>query len=130
LYVPNDDDTVAILQSLANSYQEYSAAMTQSYHNRIDYAGVELDFMRYLCELEDEALQNNQVELAIGYSKAAASFFASHPSRWMGSFCTEALKYAQTGFFHGYLNLVKQITSEETIFVILQNLDKQEGLHE
>jgi len=115
LYIDNNDNGVTILESLAYTYQEYNAEILQTYHDRVDYIGVEFDFLRFLYELEDESFESDPEEQLSKYSDVASKYFQDHPLKWVGRFCDEAIKYAQTGFFRGFLQMVGQIMSENLI---------------
>jgi TorA maturation chaperone TorD len=70
-----------------------------------DYLGVEIDFMRLLCQGEEEAWLNNQPEKALKLLRASADFLNEHLLKWAPSFFEKMVEMADLDFYRGLAKL-------------------------
>lgn len=66
-----------------------------------DHIGLELDFMAMLCEEACEAVTLPDEERLAALIDEQRDFLKLHLTNWCGGFCSDLLKYAQTGFYKG-----------------------------
>ncbi len=79
-----------------------------------DYVGIELDFLRFLCEKEAEAWQADDQSKASNYRKKEYEFLCNHVVEWVPRFCKEALTHAKENFYQGIARLTEGFVLIET----------------
>ncbi len=72
-----------------------------------DYFGTELDFMRLLCQREEEAWTNNQPDQAVELLDASGEFLRRHLLKWVPTFCEKMAEKAELDFYRGLAKLTK-----------------------
>ncbi len=79
-----------------------------------DYVGIELDFLRFLCDKEAEAWQADDRSKATDYRKKEYEFLRNHVVEWVPRFCKEALTHARESFYQGIARLTEGFVLMET----------------
>ena len=105
IYIDTGETELATIQSVNEFYLNSGAMLEKTAGNRPDYLGLELGFLSFLAEEEAKAWEAGDEVLARSYQEKARSFFEQHPGAWASKFLTEALNYAKTGFYTGFLYL-------------------------
>jgi TorA maturation chaperone TorD len=72
-----------------------------------DYVGIELDFLRFLCDKEAEAWQADDQSKASDYRKKEYEFLRNHVVEWVPRFCKEVLTHARENFYQGIARLTE-----------------------
>jgi len=70
-----------------------------------DYLGIEIDFMRHLCQNEEEAWGRGQAARAIEFLQASFDFLCQHLLRWAPQFCQKMVELCKLDFFKGLAKL-------------------------
>jgi putative dimethyl sulfoxide reductase chaperone len=112
IYADTGETDLGTIKSLIEFYWTSGAQLENTAGNRPDYLGLELSFLCFLAEEEAKAWESGNEELARSYQEKASSFFEQHPAAWANKFLIEALNYAKTGFYKGYLYLCQGTISQ------------------
>jgi TorA maturation chaperone TorD len=102
-----------LLQAIMRTYHQYSVDIDPNAANRPDYIGIELDFLRHLNESEADAWLRGEREAALDFHAAQMDFLSRHLGRWFEKFCERAMEEAKTGFYLGFIRLIKGVLKEE-----------------
>ncbi len=98
---------LALLQVLAGIYRENGLAPSTEIVDRMDYLGLELEFMHALSMRETEAWEANKPEVANSLIEIQIKFFNEHLKQWVPDFVQKALEFVKTDFYHGHLLMLK-----------------------
>jgi anaerobic sulfite reductase subunit A len=79
----------------------------EEWHQPPDYIGVELDFMRFLCEEESRRRDDGEQNALREAVEAEKSFLENHIALWVPIFCERMLEEAREEYYLGiaYLTL-------------------------
>ncbi len=94
-------------------YREAGVGMDEKAGQRVDYVGVELDFMRHLTENETELWKKSNHIDAIKCLRSEEAFLLEHLSQWVPKFCDAVLQDARTDFYRGVARFTKGFLSLE-----------------
>ena len=95
-------------QTSADVYRFYcrlGVTLPEGWTESPDYLGVEIDFMRLLCQGEEEAWLNNQPERALKLLRASGDFLRDHLMKWAPSFFEKMVELAGLDFYRGLAKL-------------------------
>jgi TorA maturation chaperone TorD len=95
-------------QTSADVYRFYcrlGVTLPEGWTESPDYLGVEIDFMRLLCQGEEEAWLNNQPEKALELLRASGDFLRDHLLKWAPSFFEKMVEMAGLDFYRGLARL-------------------------
>ncbi len=105
---------ISLLQTLARTYREMGLAPSPDAAERLDYIGVELDFMRELALREAAAWESDTPATAAKLLEAQHAFMTEHLGGWPSAFVEKALEWAKTDFYKGHLLMLRGfVTSEQ-----------------
>jgi putative dimethyl sulfoxide reductase chaperone len=93
-----DADT---LLSLRGFYREAAAELPCSSHERLDHLGLELDFMRFLCEEESRLRRSGDTGEVTRFRRIQRRFLEAHLMPWVPGYCQRILGEECAPFFHG-----------------------------
>lgn len=113
IYLEGGGGTEKIMQDVCRYYSENGLTINETFQNRPDYIGIELDFLNYLSEREVNAMESGNDNRASECQRAARMFLLEHLGKWCGKFCDLAVIHAKTDFFRGLLNVTKGVVSNE-----------------
>lgn len=82
----------------------------------LDYIGVELDFMRLLCQKEQEPLEKRRSDLVHEIVNVENSFLENHLCLWIFNFCGEMVKHAHEDFYRGIARLTMGLVKYDRIW--------------
>jgi putative dimethyl sulfoxide reductase chaperone len=104
---------VGLLVSLAGTYREMGMSPSPDMIERMDYIGVELDFMRELALREATAWESTSPESAQKLLEAQHTFMNEHLRDWVPLFVDDALKRAETDFYRGHMLMLRGFIASE-----------------
>jgi TorA maturation chaperone TorD len=104
---------VNLLTELARIYREHGLGPSTEVVDRLDYAGLELEFIHKLAAQEAAAWDAGQTETAHALLVEQQKFFGEHMQQWVPSFVEKALEYAQTDFYRGHLWMLRGFIAEQ-----------------
>lgn len=122
----------SLLKEIARIYRESRFALRGDIHERIDYIGIELQYLERLVEQEisaREAGDAGAIQTTLDHER---SFLWNHSGKWIPSFVLSALEHAQTDFYRGHLHMVKGFIEQEKEIILnmgnREEEDRQEWL--
>jgi len=86
-------------------YSKLGVTLPEEWTESPDYLGVEIDFMRLLCQSEEEAWLNKQPEKALELLGAGMGFLKDHLWQWALSFLDKMYEMADLDFYRGLAKL-------------------------
>ena len=95
-------------QTSADVYRFYcrlGVTLPEGWTESPDYLGVEIDFMRLLCQGEEEAWLNHQPEKALEFLRTSDDFLKDHLLKWAPSFFEKMVEMAGLDFYRGLARL-------------------------
>jgi putative dimethyl sulfoxide reductase chaperone len=103
-------DPLQAIQAVSSVYRQHGVApASDSSANRPDYIGIELDFLRYLCEQQVAAHEKGDEEAIEQWSRAEAAFLQNHLGKWASAYCDRAAQEAATAFYRGTAHLISAL---------------------
>lgn len=91
-------------QDIHRLFSKMGVHVPEEWHQPPDYIGVELDFMRLLCEKEREAWEEGR-DSVHEVLEEENSFLENHLGLWIPLFCERMVNYAREDFFRGIAHL-------------------------
>ena len=104
VWTSRESETAALLQELAALYKEDGLALATQ--ERLDYIGVELDYIQRLIQNEIAAWRNAEPERALMLQDKQQRFLDRHLSPWVLQFIKKALPLAATDYYRGHLRML------------------------
>jgi putative dimethyl sulfoxide reductase chaperone len=89
------------LLSLREFYREAAAELPCSSRERLDHLGLELDFMRFLCEEEGRLWRSGDAGEATRFHRIQRRFLSAHLTPWVPAYCQRIRGEQCAPFFHG-----------------------------
>jgi TorA maturation chaperone TorD len=86
-------------------YSKLGVKLPEEWRESPDYLGIEIDFMRLLCQREEEAWSNKQPEKALDLLAASMDFLENHLLTWAPSFLDKMHEMADLDFYRGLAKL-------------------------
>jgi TorA maturation chaperone TorD len=96
-----------LLQTLARTYRENDLQPSTEIVDRMDYLGLELEFLHALSTREAEAWGACETGKANDLFQAQKQFFNEHLQPWIPFFVEKALEQAKTDFYRGHLIMLR-----------------------
>ena len=114
-------------QDIHRLFSKMGVHVPEEWHQPLDYIGVELDFMRLLCEKEREAWEKNGWDSVLEVVKIEESFLENHVGLWVFSFCDKMTEQARQGFYQGIARLTKGLVGYDRTHIrnIISNYKAQ-----
>jgi len=104
-------------QEINRLFSKMGIKIPEQWHQPSDYIGVELDFMRLLCEMENEAFRGNDSHHLQEILRIENSFLRNHLGLWVSDFCENTKREAREDFFKGIASLTKGIINYDKILI-------------
>jgi TorA maturation chaperone TorD len=102
-----------LLIELTKIYRENHLAPSSKVIDRLDYMGMELEFIHALATRETTAWDEGKAEAAGALFEVQKAFFGEHLQQWIPDFVEKALESAQTDFYHGHLLMIRGFILEQ-----------------
>jgi putative dimethyl sulfoxide reductase chaperone len=104
---------VTLLQVLSRMYGENGLGPSKDIIDRLDYIGLELEFLHALAMRETAAWEANETEMAGSLLEVQRHFFREHMEQWVPSYVEKALEWAKTDFYQGHLLMLRGFISDQ-----------------
>jgi TorA maturation chaperone TorD len=104
-------------QDIHRLFSKMGVHVPEEWHQPLDYIGVELDFMRLLCEKEREAWKENRQDSILEVVKIEESFLKNHVGLWVFGFCEKMMEQAREDFYRGIAQLTIGLIGYDKIWV-------------
>ena len=92
-------------QEINRLFSKMGIQVPEEWHQPSDYIGVELDFMRFLCEKERRLRDSGDRDGLREAVEAEKSFLEDHIALWIPIFCKRMLEEAREGYYLGIAHL-------------------------
>ncbi len=111
-FISSERSEVELIQEVNDFYHANGLEINSDYNNRPDYLGLEFSFLAHLAEAETRALAEGCTAEAQSAHDAARRFLVEHLVLWADKYIANAMGYAETGFYRGFLRLCRAIVTE------------------
>jgi TorA maturation chaperone TorD len=101
------------LATIAGVYGEAGLSPSPEAKERLDYIGVELDFLAELARREAAAWEDGVTEDARKHLALQHQFMSQHFGVWAPSFIQKALLFAETDFYKGHLVMLRGFIDQQ-----------------
>jgi TorA maturation chaperone TorD len=88
-------------------YAEIGVNLMEMCKEEPDYIGLELDFMRILCQKEAEAWKIQDAEVVVDFLGREYRFVNEHLVTWVPRFCDTVLERTKLGFYRALAQIIK-----------------------
>jgi TorA maturation chaperone TorD len=117
---------VALLQALAALYRENGLTQSTEIIDRLDYLGVELEFIHALSVRETDAWDKGKTTKASSLLEEQKKFFHEHLESWVSGFVQKAMEFVETNFYRGHLLMLQGFIVEQGgIFASISSTPKK-----
>jgi TorA maturation chaperone TorD len=104
-------------QEVNRLFSKMGIRVPEEWHQPSDYIGVELDFMRLLCEREEEERKNIEMDALRQVLKLEYSFIEEHLALWVPLFCEKMFQQAHADYYRGVARLTTGLVAYDGIYV-------------
>jgi len=111
---------VHLVSDVAAFYAAFGVQVTAVAHERPDYIGVELDFMRLLASKETYAAARGDRRRVQLCRTAQARFFEEHLGRWAAMFAENLGGVVDSRFYQAAAHLLLQFVAAETTYLAVK----------
>src|SRR5689334_10062832 len=111
---------VHVVSDVAAFYAAFGVQVSAVAHERPDYIGVELDFMRLLASKETYAAARSDRRHVRLCRTAQARFFEEHLGRWAAMFAENLGRVVGSSFYRAAARLLLQFVAAETSYLAVR----------
>ena len=104
-------------QEINHLFSKMGILVPEEWHQPSDYIGVELDFMRFLCEKEWRLRGEGEPNALRETVEAEKSFLEDHLALWIPIFCERMLGEAQEEYYLGIAHLTLGLIGFDGLWV-------------
>ena len=104
-------------QEINRLFSKMGVQVLEEWHQPSDYIGVELDFMRLLCEKEFRLRDNGELNALREAVEAEKSFLEDHIALWVPIFCKRMLEEAREEYYLGIAHLTLGLVGFDRLWV-------------
>jgi TorA maturation chaperone TorD len=104
-------------QEINRLFSEMGIQVPEEWHQPSDYIGVELDFMRLLCEREERERENMDRDALRQVLKLESSFLEEHLALWVPLFGERMFLQAHEDYYRGVSRLTTGLVGYDRTYV-------------
>ena len=108
-----EGETSSVLQEMANIYAQGGFALKPEVHERLDYIGIQMNYLEGVVMNEISAREAGDKERVHKALDRERAFMANHFGKWTPKFILSALDHARTDFYRGHLYMLKGFIEQE-----------------
>ena len=123
LWVEKAGDLTELLQRISRTYAEGGFALRDDVHERVDYIGIQLDYVEQLVLKEISARESEDGKGVENVLHHQSTFLQEHLVKWVPRFVSSALGHARLDFYKGHLHLLNGFIEEESEFLTRRDQD-------
>lgn len=123
---PEPSGGISFLVQVAEYYRYAQIDLSAERADRLDYLGLELDFMRLLCEEEMRSLGHGDTDEAEGFARLQHRFLQEHLLTWAPRYCESLLSHSAAGFYHGVAQLLLGFLEQQSRIEAEHRYESQE----
>ncbi len=105
------------VQEINRLFSKMGIQVPDEWHQPLDYIGVELDFMRFLCEKESRLRDDGNRDGLREAVEAEKSFLEEHIALWVPIFCKGMLEEAREDYYLGIAHLTLGFVEFDRLWV-------------
>lgn len=113
VWMTSAGDTVAVLKQLADVYLAAGMMLSPEARERLDYVGVQLDYLSRVARSEAEAWEVGEEAKGRELLQQQAEFLSAHLAQWLPAFIEKALPEAVTDFYRGHMMMLRGFLNAE-----------------
>jgi len=104
-------------QEVNRLFSKMGIQVPEEWHQPSDYIGVELDFMRFLCEKESRLRNDGEPNALQEAVEMGKSFLEDHIALWVPIFCKRMLEEAREDYYLGIAHLTLGFVEFDRLWV-------------
>jgi len=104
-------------QQINRLFSEMGIQVPEEWRQPSDYIGVELDFMRLLCERERQEREKMEMGALRQVLEIEKAFLEEHLALWVPLFCEKMAQQAREDFYRGVARLTTGLVACDGIYV-------------
>jgi putative dimethyl sulfoxide reductase chaperone len=104
-------------QDIHRLFSKMGIRVPEEWHQPPDYIGVELDFMRLLCEKELRHRNDSQLKALREVLDEERAFLEDHLGLWVPNFCKRMLEEAREDYYRGIAHLTLGLVAFDRLWV-------------
>jgi TorA maturation chaperone TorD len=104
-------------QEINRLFSKMGVGIPEEWRQPPDYIGVELDFMRFLCEKELHRRDYQQLAIVQETVELEKTFLKEHLGLWVPAFCKKMLEQAREDYYRGIAHLTLGLVEFDRIWV-------------
>jgi len=104
-------------QEINRLFSEMGIRVPEEWHQPSDYIGVELDFMRLLCERERQEREKMEMVAHREVLEIEKSFLEENLALWVPIFCKKMLQQAHEDYYRGVSRLTAGLVAYDGTYV-------------
>lgn len=108
-----DEKQNGVFQKLAATYAHSGFVLKKDIHERLDYIGIQMNFIEGLLIDELSARQASNQQAICSIQNRRWEFISTHFGNWVPQYISCAMNYARTDFYRGHLLMLKGFTEQE-----------------
>ena len=118
--VYNSEDGVGVntIMAITQMYSAHGLGIREDKHNRMDYLGIQLDFISILSKRAAQEAKSGNLAAEKAIRTDILDFLQKYLLPWVNKFVDKAREYAKTNFFRGYLVLLSESLNELKVLII------------
>ena len=97
------------------AYQQAGVEISPEFLDLPDHIGMELEFLRFLCEQEAKRWQESESEEALKYLNWQSEFLKAHLALWVDALCDKMASLATFGFYRAAAMMTKEYIAKELL---------------
>ncbi len=103
-------------QEINRLFSKMGIHVPEEWHQPSDYIGVELDFMRLLCERERQGREKMETDPVRQILEIERSFLEEHLAQWVPVFCEKMVQQAHGDYYRGVARLTTGLVAYDGTF--------------
>ena len=104
-------------QEINRLFSKMGIQVPEEWHQPSDYIGVELDFMRFVCEKESRLRNDGEPNALREAVETGKSFLEDHIALWVPIFCKRMLEEAREDYYLGIAHLTLGFVEFDRLWV-------------
>jgi len=104
-------------QEINRLFSEMGVQVPEEWHQPSDYIGVELDFMRLLCERERQEREKMEMDVLRQVLEIEKTFLEEHLALWVPIFCKKMSQQAHEDYYRGVARLTAGLVRYDGTYV-------------
>lgn len=118
IYMDENGTGISTIALIAQMYSKYGLGIQEGKQNRMDYLGVQLDFVSILSAQAAQAVKMGDCADMEAIKNDAGVFLQKYILSWFNKYLNEAQKNVKSDFFRGYLMMLEESLNELSVLIL------------